>query len=67
MPEGEYATGYWRLHDECNCIRPKKSLGLLSDDGDCGCMGERRDEQRILVAQPEGKRSRGRPAHGWGL
>jgi len=28
-------------------------------------MGERRDVHRVLVGRPEGKRTLGRPRHGW--
>lgn len=29
------------------------------------CMGENTKAYKVLVRKPEGKRSRGRPEHGW--
>jgi hypothetical protein len=33
--------------------------------GACGTNGEKRNVYRLLVENPEGKRSLGRPRHGW--
>jgi hypothetical protein len=30
-----------------------------------GCMGEMRNADKILIGKAEGKRSLGRPIHGW--
>ena len=71
-PKRDEVTGEWRkLHNEgindlyssSNIVRVIKSRVRWA--GHVARMGERRDEYRVLVGKPAGKRPLGRPRHRW--
>jgi len=72
-PKRDKATEEWRrIHnEELNdlCSSPNIILVTISRRmkwvGQVTCMGERRSAYRILVGRPEGRRTLGRPRHGW--